>query len=545
MRPDRRRGRHPEVRQAPFAGFPRREQREWWQQYLQVAPANKHGNVLATNRQIQPWLLTLLVVDWQAPAADVVAQLRSHGPEGLFFRALAHRFSAAELAAARAQFSADWPEHRTNAQGREGYVVEEACIRAACGALPVGSARALFRGIPRNRIDTNAFRNPQAPSWDRVLLGLGLATPADRVHFAAVTKHRFYNPSAVVPWLAGTGVAGLELLAKWLTKESAENCREMLREVARVAHGPGIAGFFLDALDSRGTEVAAEWLQAHPQALLHAELSQAQADKALQFLRGVELPDLDPDAPGVALLARLHGEHSTPLLRQAPDWWQNALTETLAAETAETQAESATSSSAASQPQRARRKKPRKLSLPFPLSSLPPLIIDGAQADSTLLAELLTTCQNHNPTPLITALKSHTTPANQDAFATGVLTAWLNTKAPVKTVWLLPTLAPLGGPDYTAHLSQLIHTWPKRGRHVLAAEGMRALAQVGTREAVFAVTQIALQPRESAASMRAEEVIAGLAAARGQTPTQIHDWALTTTPLTPQGHTHLTNGTHT
>ncbi|WP_185696270.1 DUF4132 domain-containing protein, partial [Buchananella hordeovulneris] len=36
-----------------------------------------------------------------------------------------------------------------------------------------------------------------------------------------------------------------------------------------------------------------------------------------------------------------------------------------------------------------------------------------------------------------------------------------------------------------------------------------------------------------------------LAAARGQTPTQIHDWALTTTPLTPQGHTHLTNGTHT
>ncbi|RRD49013.1 hypothetical protein EII12_10860 [Buchananella hordeovulneris] len=294
VRPDRRRGRHPEVRQAPFAGFPRREQREWWQQYLQVAPANKHGNVLATNRQIQPWLLTLLVVDWQAPAADVVAQLRSHGPEGLFFRALAHRFSAAELAAARAQFSADWPEHRTNAQGREGYVVEEACIRAACGALPAGSARALFRGIPRNRIDTNAFRNPQAPSWDRVLLGLGLATPADRVHFAAVTKHRFYNPSAVVPWLAGTGVAGLELLAKWLTKESADDCREMLREVARVAHGPGIAGFFLDALDSRGTEVAAEWLQTHPQALLHAELSQTQADKALQFLRGVELPDLDP-----------------------------------------------------------------------------------------------------------------------------------------------------------------------------------------------------------------------------------------------------------
>ncbi|RRD52959.1 hypothetical protein EII12_03545, partial [Buchananella hordeovulneris] len=446
---------------APFDGFPRQDRQAWWRDYLGFTKPSRRGALFRDNSHIPPWMLTLLAVNWHATPRDLVRQLRHFGTEGLFLRALLHQWSAAELAAAPAWFPAAYPTPAEDFNGESCFSVLDTCLRSVCGALPPGSTRQLFRGVPRKLLDRD--RDTEG-IFNRALLGLGLPTPADRVHFAKVTGSSVTYATGIVPWLAGTGVAGLELLAKWLTKGSAENCREMLREVARVAHGPGVAGFFLDALDSRAATVAAEWLQAHPQALLHAELSQTQADKALQFLRGVELPDLDP------------------------------------------------------------------------------LPVEGGQLAAAQVAQLLGALYEEPTGPLVASVRQHVDAEARDVFATGVLAAWVNVGAPYKTRWLLEALAEIAGARFVEQLTPLVSLWPKRSRHPLAFAGVAALGRIGSREAAYALVQLACSGRGTKLENTARDAIAGLAAARGQTPTQIHDWALTTTPLTPQGHTHLTNG---
>ncbi|RRD42136.1 hypothetical protein, partial [Buchananella hordeovulneris] len=489
---------------APFDGFPRQDRQAWWRDYLGFTKPSQRGALFRDNSHIPPWMLALLAVNWHATPRDLVRQLRHFGTEGLFLRALLHQWSAAELAAASAWFPAAYPTPAEDFNGESCFSVLDTCLRSVCGALPPGSTRQLFRGVPRKLLDRD--RDTEG-IFNRALLGLGLPTPADRVHFAKVTGSSVTYATGIVPWLAGTGVAGLELLAKWLTKGSADNCREMLREVARVAHGPGIAGFFLDALDSRAATVAAEWLQAHPQALLHAELSQTQADKALQFLRGVELPDLDPDAPGAGLVKRLRAEAAAPVLADPPRWWPTT--------------------------------PPSPAVVPFALADLPPLPVEGGQLAAAQVAQLLGALYEEPTGPLVASVRQHVDAEARDVFATGVLAAWVNVGAPYKTRWLLEALAEIAGARFVEQLTPLVSLWPKRSRHPLAFAGVAALGRIGSREAAYALVQLACSGRGTKLENTARDAIAGLAAARGQTPTQIHDWALTTTPLTPQGHTHL------
>ncbi|MGW4945058.1 DUF4132 domain-containing protein, partial [Actinoplanes sp. NPDC004185] len=108
-------------------------------------------------------------------------------------------------------------------------------------------------------------------------------------------------------------------------------------------------------------------------------------------------------------------------------------------------------------------------------------------------------------------------------FAWGLLEAWQLAGADAKQSWVLDALALLGDDTTVRRLTPLILVWPADGGHTKAVAGVRALAAIGSDEALTRLYGISQRARFKGLKTAAEEKITEVADSLGLTAEQLAD----------------------
>lgn len=358
---------------------------------------------------------------------------------------------------------------------------------------------AAYIGDRDDEIDAHLDKMLEGPSetgdeYTPLMLGPLASSPEKRAAVASHLGEKLLESNDVLPWLALTGVHGLPTLLRSIRNGKGRGSTEgLLKPATLFLHTPAAAPVFVDCLDRPASDVAAEWIRTHAAAVLAADLDREQARRLRPFLRGYGdevLRAAKTNDAMATVIDEVLAEQDLPVLEA--DWWADVA--------------------------------PEAEALPEWLTagSLCP-IIDGHRLSPEQTAQLLTALQTAQPSPLTDAIKQHATDDERDDFAVALFDLWLANGAIHKQGWCMTGAGLIGSSGFVRRLTPLIRLWPGMAQHKRAVEGLTALRNVGTHEALGAIAGIANKSTFAAIKKRAGEAMEEIAAEIGLSRGQLED----------------------
>jgi hypothetical protein len=319
-------------------------------------------------------------------------------------------------------------------------------------------------------------------------------------------------------WLAATEWRALDAVKEPILRVTSKDDAAERARILALVEAPEAAMPMLEVqLGSKAPAIAAQWLADHP---LHAAVG------------------LTPAAMGQGRLAEAAREHlhtmrrsgHTAVLAAAQRHLTSAEAAWLTREILEVQEESL--------PQISREELPQELRTAFTaikagkptgwivLPSLPPVKVQGKRL---AVEEVLTVLSALKDKPdgaggaLITALKQHAEVPSLDAFAWKVFEMWQAMGAPSKDKWAMAAIGRLGGDGCVLKLTPLLRAWPGESQHARAVAGLACLREIGSDTALMALNGIAQKLKFKGLKQKAQEMMEGIAQARGLSAEQLAD----------------------
>ncbi|RRD48959.1 DUF4132 domain-containing protein, partial [Arachnia propionica] len=490
-----------------FTTVPRPERLQWWREHFAAMDdkrrvKDKSGYPEERYIQLPGWLQLLLDVPWQGRLLEQAAGLGNLKAHALAGRPLVTTLTAEERQTLDQRLTS--PLLIQNRYGNWELSSPDTYLRATFGLLDPEEARQITAQVPAGAL---------AETYDSVsaLVGLILPTPEERVAFARRTSAKLLDWDEAVPWLIGTGSHGLDLLLSWISTRGKGEADAMARQVAAVAHGPGMTWFFLDMLATKAAPVAEEWLSSHVGAALAANLSPARAEALAPTLRRLPVAELRALAPQATPSTRkviegILAEADAPELPAETTWWVDAAATV-----------------------------PTGVEVPIEAAGLPPLVVEGHRLSVAQVGEVLRALSTEQAHPLVAAVRQRAEVTSRDRFAVAVFRAWIASGAAAKQSWCLTGAGWLGDSQFVAELTPLIRQWPGQSQHQRAVKGLTALRNVATDAALQAISGIAAKVKFAALKKRAGEAMDEIAAQRGFSRDELEDRILADGGLDERG----------
>ena len=485
-----------------FTTMPSRERIAWWVSHLEALEEARKKEYYAdqtikykwnfqANIDWPTWLKVVLYTDWNCPLSEIVNHCRMGLLEdSLVLRAVLSTRTENETAEARAALPSPL-HHDSDSWGDITFNNHTMFMAAGLDALSPDEARELMDAFPDNSLR----------DWNYALKALVLPTAEERVAFARRTGAGTTDWCEVIPWIVATGQKGFDLLVDWLGRGPRETASLMLQVAAEVGHGPGMTKLFLNALDSKAADVAAEWIRSHIPQALAANLTPAQANALTPFLRELpreQLRGVVKQTAGStrAVIDEILTETTIPALPTDTSWWQDAIKTT---------------------------KLPKAQKLPFSVDALPLVLVDEHRLDTTHMKQLMQALSDTERHPLTAEIHDRTDPANRDHLAVALLRLWLSAGAPAKLSWLMTGAGWLGGSEFVNTLTPMIREWPGVSQHKRAVKGLTALRNVATDEALQQISGIAAKVKYASLKQHANQAMREIAIHRGLTRDELED----------------------
>jgi hypothetical protein len=325
-------------------------------------------------------------------------------------------------------------------------------------------------------------------------------------------------------WLAATEWRELDVLKDQAIAATAKDDAAAVARVLALVEAPEAALAMLEVqLGSKAPAVAAEWFGEHPQ---HAAIGLTPvamgvgklAEAAREQLRTLKMRGHTTDL----LAAR---QHLTP---EQGAWLQREILEVHGESLAEASAEDLPAGLRTALEAMKAAKSPAWLSL----SSLPPIILQGlgkrlgaAEVGKVLaaLAEKPLGASTGPGAALLGVLKAHADGTSLDAFAWKLFELWQGMGSDAKDRWALWAVGRLGGEGCVLKLTPLLRAWPGESQHARAVFGLACLRQIGSDSALMALNGIAQKLKFKGLKGKAQEMMQGIAEARGFTAEQLAD----------------------
>lgn len=487
-----------------FTTMPSRERIAWWVSYLEALEEARKREYYADQKikykwsfqaeiDWPTWLKVVLYTDWNCPLSEIVNHCRMGLLEdSLVLRAVLSTRTENEIAEARALLPSPLPSPLGYSLGGDITFGDSTIFMAAgLDALSPDEARELMDVFPDNSLR----------DWKHALTALVLPTAEERVAFARRTGAGTTDWEDVIPWIVATGQKGFGLLVDWLGRGPRDTASLMLQVAAEVGHGPGMTELFLNALDSKAADVAAEWIRSHMPQALAANLIPTQANALAPFLRELpreQLRNVVKQTAGNtrAVIDDILTETTIPALPADTPWWQDAIKTT---------------------------KLPKTQKLPFSVEALSLVLVDGYRLDATHMTQLMQALSDTERHPLTAAIHDRTDPANRDHLAVTLLRLWLNEGAPAKLSWLMTGAGWLGGSEFVNILTPMIREWPGVSQHQRAVKGLTALRNIASDEALQQISGIAAKVKFAGLKKRAGQAMDEIAAQRGFSRDELED----------------------
>jgi hypothetical protein len=324
-------------------------------------------------------------------------------------------------------------------------------------------------------------------------------------------------------WLAVTEWRELDVLKDQAIAASAKDDAAAVVRLLALVEAPEAALPMLEVqLGSKAPALAAEWFGAHP---LHAAIGLTPvamgvgklAEAAHERLRTLKMGGHTP-----LLAAR---QHLTP---EQGAWLQREILDVHEESLAEASVEDLPDAlRMALEPVKAA-KLPSWLSLP----ALPPIILQGlgkrlgaAEVGKVLaaLAEKPVGASTGSRAALLGIVKAHTDAIALDAFAWKLFELWRGMGCDAKGRWALWAVGRLGGDGCVLKLTPLLRAWPGESQHGRAVFGLACLREIGSDSALMALNGIAQKLKFKGLKAKAQEMMQGIAEARGFTAEQLAD----------------------
>ena len=346
----------------------------------------------------------------------------------------------------------------------------------------------------------------------------GLADEASFVREARRLIGRMTTPSDLRLWLAATEWRELDLAKNAVVGMTfRDDAATMARLLALVEAPEAVVPMLELQLGSKAQAIAAKWLSTHslaaavgltPAARGQGKLAEA-ARERLHTMRRAGL-----QATLEAALSHLTPEHGAWLKQEILDVAEETLPELGRAELPEALRAALTSVKAA--------KPPGWLSV----ASLPPIKFRGkklaAAEVATVLAALKATALGAGST-LVSSLKQEADRTSLDAFAWKLFDLWQGMGAPSKDRWAMAAIGHLGGDACVLKLTSRVREWPGESQHTRAVFGLECLRAIGSDTALTALNGIAQKLKFKGLKQKAQEMMEGIAQARGLTREQLAD----------------------
>ncbi|MFC9996825.1 DUF4132 domain-containing protein [Nocardia sp. NPDC127526] len=180
-------------------------------------------------------------------------------------------------------------------------------------------------------------------------------------------------------------------------------------------------------------------------------------------------------------------------------------------------------------------------------AALPPIVLrDNRRA---LPAEAVTTVctmlafpDEHGRYAGVDRIREAGDPVSLAEFAWALFETWGAVSYPAADGWVLRALGRLGDDETARRLTPLIRAWPGESAHQRAANGMVALAEIGTDIALMQLNGIAEKVKFKGIKTEAQRMIARIAQQRGLTAEQLADRLVPDLGLSANGVLHLDFG---
>jgi Domain of unknown function (DUF4132) len=343
----------------------------------------------------------------------------------------------------------------------------------------------------------------------------GLADEASFVREVRRLIGRLHRPSDLRLWLAATQWRELDLARDAVL---ATGTKEDAARTLALVEAPEAAMPMLELqLGSKAQVIAAEWLSAHPLlaavGLTPAAKGQGKlADAARERLHTMRRDGRRPVLEAAA--SHLTPEQGAWLTQEILDAAEETLPELAHAELPEALRAALTSVKAA--------KPPGWLSP----ASLPPIKLEGKKLAAAEVAKVLAALKATAlgaSSPLLSSLKQEAERNSLDAFAWKLFDLWQGMGAPSKDRWAMAALGHLGGDGCVLKLTSRLREWPGESQHVRAVFGLECLRAIGSDTALTALNGIAQKLKFKGLKQKAQEMMEGIAQARGFTREQLAD----------------------
>ena len=487
-----------------FTTMPSRERIAWWVSHLEALEEARKREYYADQKikykwsfqaeiDWPTWLKVVLYTDWNCPLSEIVNHCRMGLLEdSLVLHTVLSTRTENEIAEARAALPSPLPSPlHYDSWGDITFGDSTIFMAAGLDALSPDEARELMDAFPDNSLR----------DWNHALTALVLPTAEERVAFARRTGAGTTDWCEVIPWIVATGQKGFGLLVDWLGRGPRDTASLMLQVAAEVGHGPGMTELFLNALDSKAADVAAEWIRSHIPQALAANLTPTQANALTPFLRELpreQLRGVVKQTTGNtrAVIDEILTETTIPVLPTNTPWWQDAIKTT---------------------------KLPKAQKLPFSVDALPLVLVDEHRLDTTHMKQLMQALSDTERHPLTAEIHDRTDPANRDHLAVALLKLWLSAGAPAKLSWLMTGAGWLGGPKFINILTPMIREWPGVSQHQRAVKGLTALRNIASDEALQQISGIAAKVKFAGLKKRAGQAMDEIAAQRGFSRDELED----------------------
>jgi hypothetical protein len=346
----------------------------------------------------------------------------------------------------------------------------------------------------------------------------GLADEASFVREARRLIGRLTTTSDLRLWLAATEWRELDLAKNAVVGMNFKDDRATMARLLALVEAPEAVLPMLELqLGSKAQAIAANWLSAHPLAAAvgltpvargQGKLAEAARERlhtmrrsGLQATLTAAIPHLTPEQG-----AWLKQEILDVAEETLPELGRAELPAALQAGLAQVKAT----------------KPPGWLSV----ASLPPIKFRGkklaAAEVATVLAALKATGLGAS-SALVSALKQEADRHSLDAFAWKLFDLWRGVGSPSKDRWAMAAIGHLGGDACVLKLTPVLREWPGESQHTRAVFGLECLRAVGSDTALTALNGIAQKLKFKGLKQKAQEMMEGIAQARGFTREQLAD----------------------
>lgn len=366
--------------------------------------------------------------------------------------------------------------------------------------------------------------NPLFHQWRSGYLDI-LAGLPDEASFVSAARRLGClprGPADIRLWLAATQWRQLDAVRDAAIAAKQEHEAATLVRLLGLVEAPETACAMLEAqLSCRAPEVAADWLDAHPQHTAAGLAAVAMGESRLAQPARMQLQRLQ---------AHGHCELLAAIAPQLPP-----------AEAAWLQREILASRAGA-------RPGPRPAELPAALrlafaglkparhapwlraDSLPPIRVAGRRLIASQITLVLTALHDtplgtaYGPgAELLEALKAHAQPATLDAFVCQLFELWSQRCFDAGEEWCLAAVGHLGGDGCVWQLAPLLHAWAGQQASTQAMYGLACLGAIGSPTALMAIEGVSRRHRASRVKLYAQGILRRIAAARGLSRDELID----------------------